>query len=156
LGNWLLIALGGSAITALVALVGSNTTVKVARLQTEQARRETWETKRLEACEAFLSAATGVFNCLTSDNVEGAREARAAAVAGLARVSFLMGPQSPATSSPETLMKALTEVIKHPEDKNWAKRFEGADPFDGFYAAVYDAMQPPASEQGSPKRFRLF
>jgi hypothetical protein len=83
-----------------------------------------------------LSAATGVFNCLTFDNVEGAREARAAAVAGLARVSFLMGPQSPATSSAETLMKALTEVIKHPEDKNWAKRFEGADPFDGFYAAV--------------------
>jgi hypothetical protein len=48
LGNCLLIALGGSAITALVALVGSNTTLKVARLQTEQARRETWETKRLE------------------------------------------------------------------------------------------------------------
>lgn len=70
--------------------------------------------------------------CLSADNLDGAKKARAEAVAALSRVSFLYGPESSVTKSAETLTKALGEFIRNPEDRDWGARFKGADPFDAF------------------------
>lgn len=58
------ITLGGALITGLatglVAVYGSRTTVKVARLQLDQTHRETWAAERLAACVGLAQAAAKV------------------------------------------------------------------------------------------------
>jgi hypothetical protein len=136
------IALGGSFFTALVALFGSRTTIKVARMQLDRARGDAWENRRLKAAEDLAIAAANVPLCTQDGNLAGARKARAEAATSLAQVSFLFGPESKVTLSAETLVKGLRDYLKNPDEKDWRKRFE-TDPFDAFHAALYAAMKPP-------------
>jgi hypothetical protein len=136
------LALGSAAITGLVAITGSRSTVKVARLQMTQARRDAWETLRVAACEKLSGEAANVPIQLAAGNLIAATKSRDEAIESLARISFLFGATSDVTVKAEALTRAIGEFVRNPTDTNFSKRFPN-DPFGDFYSASHDALKPP-------------